>query len=467
MSLVLEELSLRELLISLLGDDLMRRLKNRDKPNDQVFSEYLDIVSASKSHKWYLETKRLLSEFHLEIGAYPPSVELFTRFFKRYAKLSASTRSRYYFVFSAFFRWYNGQTIPFKIKVPKLVPQSPSDDDIARIEQAMQGKRTHKKLLKRDLVLIKTNRHTGLRRAELSDLIVSDLHLTDPIPYVLVRHGKGSKQRIIPLNDTIRPILADFTREKKPEDSIFNLAPKTISMKINYWARKAGVKIHTHSFRHKFATDILNRGGSVRALQKLLGHESLATTEVYLDATDDSLKDAVNLLQDENLTASGDVAGKGTRYSLVSKIMQGLELKGNVDEVLVDQVKRHVNVIAEIAKCVYDVQKFICNYQKGENFNVFESKDLPGMFTYDPLPRKGQVPGSFVSGTVFFDLPAAEYFFQHLRTEFPALDLKEWQELVTSHTPLPKDVVDKIGSLGNNARFFYCPSCKVCNDLVL
>jgi hypothetical protein len=88
-----------------------------------------------------------------------------------------------------------------------------------------------------------------------------------------------------------------FVAGKKPGDSVFNLSSKTISMKFTYWSRKAGVpSIHTHSMRHKFATDMLDMGGNIRAVQQLLGHASLGTTETYLAVTDDSLKSAVDLL---------------------------------------------------------------------------------------------------------------------------------------------------------------------------
>jgi len=100
MSLLLERLPLRQLIVSLLGDDWRRRLVKRAKTNAQVFSEYLDIIAASKSPKWYKETKRLLSQFGEFIGEFPPTMDLFTKFFQRYSASSPSTRARYYFVFA-------------------------------------------------------------------------------------------------------------------------------------------------------------------------------------------------------------------------------------------------------------------------------------------------------------------------------------------------------------------------------
>ena len=71
-------------------------------------------------------------------------------------------------------------------------------------------------------------------------------------------------------------------------------------MKIKYFAKKAGLTdFHTHTMRHKFATDLLEKGANIKAVQALLGHESLNTTEVYLSITNQGLHDAVKLLEDE------------------------------------------------------------------------------------------------------------------------------------------------------------------------
>lgn len=82
--MVLEDISLRELLLMLGGTEWRKRLQNRTKPNDRLFAEYLEIIKASKSYKWFLETKRMIAAFHEYIGEFPPTLELFTSFFQRY-----------------------------------------------------------------------------------------------------------------------------------------------------------------------------------------------------------------------------------------------------------------------------------------------------------------------------------------------------------------------------------------------
>jgi len=84
----------------------------------------------------------------------------------------------------------------------------------------------------------------------------------------------------------------------KPSEKVFKLTAPSISMKIKNFARKAGLEyFHAHSMRHKFATDLLERGADLKVVQELLGHENLSTTQVYLAVTSERMREAVNLLE--------------------------------------------------------------------------------------------------------------------------------------------------------------------------
>jgi len=118
--------------------------------------------------------------------------------------------------------------------------------------------------------------------------------------FLVVRNGKGGKDRVIPLAATIAGRLQNFIKSMKPDEKVFKLKPACISNKIRQFAKKAGLNgFHTHTMRHKFATDLLERGANIKQLQELLGHENLATTEVYLSITDQGKRDAINLLDQE------------------------------------------------------------------------------------------------------------------------------------------------------------------------
>jgi site-specific recombinase XerD len=327
MSTVPEELPLRELMLMLMGGEWRRRLANMTKTNDQLFGEYLNIIKASKSHKWYRETERLLGQYRAFLGQFPPNTDNFTQFFQRYnvPTIRQSTRARYYYVFSAFFRWYNGSSLPFKVKSRKPVPQSVSDEEVEKLKDAIRNRKTHKRLIDRDILIIELFCHTGLRRAELAGLRVRDLHLGGESPYLTVRQGKGGKDRTVNLNSYICSRLKSYVRNTEADRSVFGICGKTVATIFYVWAAKAGVpQLHPHSLRHKFATDILNRGGSLRDVQHLLGHESLGTTESYLAVTNDSLKKTVGLLAASSPRPAG--ARPGTEDSRkLEKMAQSLE----------------------------------------------------------------------------------------------------------------------------------------------
>jgi integrase/recombinase XerD len=281
------------------GTEWRKRLENRTKPNGRLFGEYIEIIKASKSHKWYLETKRILGGFHEFLGEFPPTLELFTSYFQHFnvPQIRQSTRARYYYVFSAFFKWYDGSSLPFKVKSFKPVPQKVSDEEVEKLKACLRNRKTHKGKIERDILIVDTFCHTGLRLSELARLRKSELRLGGTSPYLIVLQGKGGKDRTIPLNPYICAELDSYTRHHTSDQNVFGIAPKTINSFFTFWAAKAGVpQIHPHSLRHKFATDILTRGGSIRDVQHLLGHESLSTTEVYLAVTDEGLKKSVGLL---------------------------------------------------------------------------------------------------------------------------------------------------------------------------
>ena len=125
-----------------------------------------------------------------------------------------NTKARYTHVLGAFFTYYNGEKLPIKIRVPKILPQYIPGEDIDRLIERIKSKRSHKKSIDRDVLLIETARMTGLRRGELANLKVGDLNSkgSDPVP--IVRQGKGGKDRAISLNSYIADRLRTFVKDK-------------------------------------------------------------------------------------------------------------------------------------------------------------------------------------------------------------------------------------------------------------
>jgi integrase/recombinase XerD len=272
-------------------------LENRTKSNEQLFTEYYDIIEASLSNSYCYEARRLLEKFRAFLGNFPPSTALAVKFLGQFKARKPNTRLRYTYIVSAFFNFYSGERLPIKIKVPKIIPQDVPLEDFERLESTILAKKTHKKSIGRDIHLIQMGRMTGLRAGELANLKVRDLQLKGDDPIVIVHEGKGAKDRVVPLNPYLREKLASFTASMSRDQSLFGLTRKTISMKTTTWSTKAGVPhIHAHSMRHHLATTLLRDGVSLRVVQEILGHESLDTTMRYLHVTGQEKKEAMGRL---------------------------------------------------------------------------------------------------------------------------------------------------------------------------
>jgi integrase/recombinase XerD len=146
----------------------------------------------------------------------------------------------------------------------------------------------------RNLAMLETLYSCGLRVSELVNLKISDLHL--PEDYIKVT-GKGSKERLIPIGSSAQKLLKNYIKKvrvhlpikKGSEDIIFlnrrgsKLSRVMVFYIIKDLAQKAGIKkvLSPHSFRHSFATHLVEGGADLRAVQEMLGHESITTTEIY------------------------------------------------------------------------------------------------------------------------------------------------------------------------------------------
>jgi integrase len=278
------------------GAEGKRRLKLRNLPNEELFKLY-DSERVLRLHnaKNLSDTRKTLAKLKDCLGNFPPSAELARSFVAQFADRQPRTLYRYAQMVKAFMKWYGEPLSDLKIKVPKSIPKYTDDDVISRVRQAIESKKTHKGSVKRDILLFDLALNSGLRRSELANLQARDIHSD----FVEVRKGKGGKDRTVPLSSPMALRLKNFISGKKPDEKIFNLKPACISNKIRQFALKAGVTdIHTHSLRHKFATNLLETGTNLKVLQDLLGHENLNTTEVYLSISNKQRSEAINRLDE-------------------------------------------------------------------------------------------------------------------------------------------------------------------------
>jgi len=163
----------------------------------------------------------------------------------------------------------------------------------------------------RNKAIIETLYGCGLRVSELTRLRLTDIHFRQE--YISVT-GKGDKQRLVPLNqDTIKQIryyLEDRSRLKTITDKnilFLNRRGRRLTRHMIYTivrdlCNAAGIskKVSPHTFRHSFATHLVQAGADLRAVQEMLGHESILTTEVYTHIDRNYLQETISLYHPRN-----------------------------------------------------------------------------------------------------------------------------------------------------------------------
>jgi integrase len=204
---------LRTLLEVLLGPEGKRRLKLRNLTNAELFKLYdSELVLHLHNAKNLSDTRKLLDRLQKHLGNYPPSAELAKSFLAQFANRQPRILYRYAQMVKAFMKWYGEPILDLKIKVPKSIPEYTDEDTVNKVRAAIGQKKTHKKCIVRDELLFDFDRQSGLRRAELGNLIVKHVHAE----FVEVRKGSGNKDRIIPLTSAWLTI-ASVYRAKSSE----------------------------------------------------------------------------------------------------------------------------------------------------------------------------------------------------------------------------------------------------------
>jgi integrase/recombinase XerD len=187
---------------------------------------------------------------------------------------------------------------------PRSIPKAISLDQVERLIETPP----RDLLGRRDVAMLEVLYGAGLRISELVDLDVDDVDLEAGT--VLVRSGKGGKGRMVPLGRAARSAVGDYLVQSRPE--LLRRAPRggdAAALFLNARGRRLGrqgcwkvLKHHAaaaglgtmvspHTLRHSFATHMLDAGADIRVVQELLGHSSLATTQVYTLVSDRRLQE--------------------------------------------------------------------------------------------------------------------------------------------------------------------------------
>lgn len=185
------------------------------------------------------------------------------------------------------------------IEAPKSsrpLPDTLSTEEIDRLIGSIEDSTT-KGL--RDRAILEVLYSCGLRVSELCDLKLGDLFFGEGYIRVI---GKGDKQRLVPMSSIARSRIQLYmdvrSKERRKEEILFlnnrgkKLTRVMIFTIIKQAAQRAGIekKISPHTFRHSFATHLLEGGANIRQVQELLGHENILTTEIYTHLDDSHLR---------------------------------------------------------------------------------------------------------------------------------------------------------------------------------
>jgi integrase/recombinase XerC len=181
------------------------------------------------------------------------------------------------------------------VKAPRSSKPLPKTLDVDQLNGLLNQPATTA-LEKRDLAILELFYSSGLRLSELANLDINDLDTKEKT--VLVRHGKGNKSRIVPVGRyalkalqhwyQVRPQFApDPTLDQNSAIFLSNqgnrLSVRSIQQRIKHWCKRHGFNqlIHPHMLRHSFASHMLESSGDLRAVQELLGHSNINTTQIY------------------------------------------------------------------------------------------------------------------------------------------------------------------------------------------
>lgn len=181
-------------------------------------------------------------------------------------------------------------------KLPHRLPTVLSEEEVTKLIESASSA-YHR-------VILTTLYATGMRRAELARLKVSDIDSARMV--IHVRQGKGGKDRDITLSPRLLEILRDYWKWRKPQVYLFPsllrprsdkpITDKTIWYAVREAARRAGIKkkITPHTLRHSWATHLLERGTDLKTIQVLLGHADLEATTIYLHLSQRHLQSMTN-----------------------------------------------------------------------------------------------------------------------------------------------------------------------------
>ena len=282
------------------------------------YSHYLKIERGLSSHtiqNYIRDVKKLISFIDKKkITCTPIEIneDLIQQFIYEIAKeISPRSQARIISGLRSFFDYlifenYRASNPTDLIETPKIgvkLPDTLSEQEINSLISAIDLSKAEGE---RNRAMLETMYSCGLRVSELIHLKISDLFFEEGFIKIV---GKGNKERFVPIHSSAQNYIMLYMNEirshlsikKGFEDTLFlNRRGKSLSRQMIFMILKAlaikinlNKKISPHTFRHSFATHLLKNGADLRAIQQMLGHESITTTEVYVHLDTSYLKEVI------------------------------------------------------------------------------------------------------------------------------------------------------------------------------
>ena len=261
----------------------------RGLSKNSIISYEHDLIKLTK----FLEINKKIKPLQL-------SPEIIKEFIRHLSKdVSPSTQSRIISGIKSFYEYLLFEKLiksnPLaEIEQPKTQRKLPDTLSIDEINLMVSKIEKNKNEYYRNIAIIETMYGCGLRVSELINLKISDLYLDEDFLKVT---GKGNKQRLVPISSINKKCIVKYLNESRSKikinpthsDTLFlnrrgkGLTRAMIFTIVKNLTKLAGIKknISPHTFRHSFATHLLENGADLKTIQQMLGHESITTTEIY------------------------------------------------------------------------------------------------------------------------------------------------------------------------------------------
>ena len=296
------------------------KINNTMADINKLLNDYLNYLEIEKNrsiktcenYERYLKAFFEFGKIKTEKGITPEVVREFRLFLAR-KNIKKNTQSYYVIALRNFLKYMNKRDIevlsPEKIELPKIPTRQIEIIEYSDLERLLAAPKDLDLRSLRDKAILEMLFSTGLRISELCALNRNfDLKRGE-----LSVRGKGGKLRVVFLSKRAKIAIKNYLEKRgDAEEALFisltkvkplptgrqakiigRILPRTIQRIVDFYSRKAGIpqKVHPHTIRHLFATDLLIGGADLRSVQELLGHANVSTTQIYTHLTNKNLRE--------------------------------------------------------------------------------------------------------------------------------------------------------------------------------